>query len=272
MTQKPDDLLLSATRALRDETAHDSSAARFTRLRVMASLRESEVRRRTQTVLLLPFAACLAVASAWGMAVGGISEMRSAVVEALGIDAPPAEPKAPAPPKARQRRTPSLTPAPSAAPAEPPPSEAPVPDAPAPVPTSALTPPAPGPAPSPVRPVFSAHPASLDNAIPRKSAVSSLAAARGAFARDAAHELYRTAHRAHFSEHDWDRALSAWDAYLAAAPRGGLVVEARYNRALCLVRLGRTPEARRALESFAKSAGGYRQKEASALLAVLAEN
>ena len=43
--------------------------------------------------------------------------------------------------------------------------------------------------------------------------------------------------------------------------------EARYNRALSLVRLGRTQEARSALEPFANGAyGGYRKDEAKALL------
>ena len=79
--------------------------------------------------------------------------------------------------------------------------------------------------------------------------------------------LYRVAHGAHFIDRDPARALAAWDAYLRAAPNGAFAPEARYNRALSLVRLGRRQEARSALEPFANgSYGGYRKAEASALL------
>ncbi|WP_156338817.1 tetratricopeptide repeat protein [Chondromyces crocatus] len=65
-------------------------------------------------------------------------------------------------------------------------------------------------------------------------------------------------------------ALGAWDAYLREDPRGRFATEARYNRALCLVRLGRAGEARSALESFARGAfGGYRQADAQKLLDAL---
>ena len=80
-------------------------------------------------------------------------------------------------------------------------------------------------------------------------------------------ELYAAAHSAHFGERDFGRALAAWDAYLAKAPAGRFAPEARYNRALCLARLGRTVEAKAALAPFASGAmGGYRRDEASKLL------
>jgi hypothetical protein len=79
--------------------------------------------------------------------------------------------------------------------------------------------------------------------------------------------LYTRAHRLHFVDHDPGAALAAWDAYLRAFPRGRLALESRYNRALCLVRLGRNDEASEALAGFAGGAyGGYRQAEARALL------
>jgi hypothetical protein len=82
--------------------------------------------------------------------------------------------------------------------------------------------------------------------------------------------LYARAHDLHFRGHDPVRALAAWDRYLAAAPgdvRAGLVLEARYNRAICLLRLGRRDEARAALRPFAAGAWGeYRRNEARALL------
>ena len=84
-------------------------------------------------------------------------------------------------------------------------------------------------------------------------------------------ELYREAHRAHFVQRDPRAALEAWDRYLAAYPRGNFTLEARYNRALCLVRLGRHDAARQALAPFAAGevSGGYRRTEASALLEAL---
>src|SRR5688572_1580602 len=73
------DLQDGATRALRDST-RDDGAARFTRARVMASLHEGRVRRRTRLALLLPIAATLAAASAWGVG----SESGRAVVRQVG--------------------------------------------------------------------------------------------------------------------------------------------------------------------------------------------
>jgi len=81
--------------------------------------------------------------------------------------------------------------------------------------------------------------------------------------------LYAAAHRAHFIEHDPATALRAWDAYLLAAPTGPLAPEARYNRALTLVRLGRAADARRALAPFVD--GTYRAHEARELLDALGD-
>ncbi|HUJ61802.1 MAG TPA: tetratricopeptide repeat protein [Kofleriaceae bacterium] len=81
--------------------------------------------------------------------------------------------------------------------------------------------------------------------------------------------LYRKAHELYFHGDDYPAALAAWDAYLAAEPTGPFAIEARYNRALCLVRLGRLAEARDALAPFARGAvdpAGYRQAEARALV------
>jgi len=253
MSDEHDDLLRRAARSLQEETEGPSSAARFTRLRVMASLRESQVKHRTRTVLLLPFAACLAATAAWGMAAGVIPDIRNGITRALGIT-PPEEPAPPPKPKAK----------PGPAPQKPPPERAPEPPAPlenalpAPPPVEEL-PPAPTVRPAPARAL------ELGQKKPAKPAKPA--------APDPAHELYRAAHEAHFASNDCVRALAGWDAYLRAAPRGQLAVEARYNRALCLVRLGRSHEARRALEPFARgTAGSYRQREASGLLEVLGEN
>src|SRR5690606_24498905 len=51
-------------------------------------------------------------------------------------------------------------------------------------------------------------------------------------------ERYRRAHELHFGKRDFAAALAAWDDYLRAAPHDTFALEARYNRAVCLVRLG----------------------------------
>jgi hypothetical protein len=87
---------------------------------------------------------------------------------------------------------------------------------------------------------------------------------------DEAARLYAAAHHAHFVERDPGKALRAWDAFLAVAPEGSLAPEARYNRALALVRLDRRAAARRALEPFAEGRyGSYRMREARALIEAL---
>jgi len=84
-----------------------------------------------------------------------------------------------------------------------------------------------------------------------------------------AETLYRAAHELHFHGDDVAAALAAWDAYLGASPHGAFAVEARYNRALCLVKLGRLDEARTALAPFAAgevAPAGYRRDEAARLI------
>jgi hypothetical protein len=80
--------------------------------------------------------------------------------------------------------------------------------------------------------------------------------------------LYRDAHDAHFVRRDPAAALVAWDRYIAAAGANGrMTLEARYNRAVMLVRLGKTDQARNALEPFARGEfGGYRRDDAARLL------
>jgi hypothetical protein len=87
---------------------------------------------------------------------------------------------------------------------------------------------------------------------------------------EAEFERYRVAHDAHFVRKDPSAALAAWSDYLAHAPSGRLAVEARYNQALCLLKLGRKGEARRALLPFVSGAfGSYRKQEARTLIATL---
>jgi hypothetical protein len=80
--------------------------------------------------------------------------------------------------------------------------------------------------------------------------------------------LYREAHDAHFVRRDAEAALASWDRYIAAAGANGrMTLEARYNRAIALVRLGRNEEAKAGLEPFARGDfGGYRRDDAARLL------
>lgn len=98
-----------------------------------------------------------------------------------------------------------------------------------------------------------------------------LAAPRRAIAVDPAERrAYDAAHALHFEARDAAAAITAWDAYLAAYPRGRFATEARYNRALALVRLGRRDEAIAALQPFARGDHGrYRRREAASLLEAL---
>ena len=84
---------------------------------------------------------------------------------------------------------------------------------------------------------------------------------------------YRRAHALHFRGGAPAETLAAWDAYLAAYPRGRFAAEARYNRAIVLVRLDRIDDARAALAPFAAGEieGGYRQAEAAELRDALAD-
>lgn len=84
----------------------------------------------------------------------------------------------------------------------------------------------------------------------------------------AAPDLYRVAHQLHFHGADPSASLAAWDTYLASESSGRFAVEARYNRAMALIRLRRYHDAQLALQPFALglvSPTGYRQREAQQL-------
>lgn len=232
-----DDLLKAATRALHDETADDGGDGRFTRARVMASLHQGKVKRRTRLAFILPIAACLAAGTAWGAATGRLPAVFRAVGQLVGYSSKPSAPKT------EEHRAPVAAKGPSVA-------ETQVPSPPLDV---------------PAEPVAVATPEPLKLAPAPSARVSAVPSSSAAF-QDADGDLYRLAHEAHFASHDYARALAGWNAYLQAAPGGRLATEARYNRAICLLRLGRDAEARQALEPFASGKLGYRQNEARELL------
>jgi TolA-binding protein len=252
-----DDLLARAARALRDETEGDDAGARFTRSRIMASVHEDRVKRRTRLAFLLPIAATFIAASAFGAAGGGAHRAIEAVARALGIHSAPAPAARPA----------ARAPIPSRSAASPLPVASTV---------AAPEPAAPGvvaPEPEPSATVAAAPLVESPRPAPRAMSaerLSALAPPATSAAADPSFELYKAAHEAHFVERDYGRALAAWDAYLRAAPRGALAPEARYNRAICLVRLHRSDEARAALVPFAEGRfGTYRRAEAKKLLEAL---
>jgi RNA polymerase sigma factor (sigma-70 family) len=78
---------------------------------------------------------------------------------------------------------------------------------------------------------------------------------------------FEAAHQQHFHGTDRAQALASWDAFLRAFPRSKWEPEARFNRALCLVQLGRQTEAREDLTRFARGAyGTYHRNEAARIL------
>jgi TolA-binding protein len=245
-----DDLLQAATRALREETAAAASDDRLARARLMASLHQGRVKRRTRLAFVLPLAACLAGGTAFAAATGRLPAALRAIGQVVGYTA-----RAPATasdglatgarsPHAAAPTLPSASASALASPAT------------VPLPASA------GKAPAPSR--GSARPSSP---VPASSGPSTAVPPTGAELRDADGDLYRLAHEAHFVDHDYARALAAWEAYLRATPGGRLTTEAAYNRALCLLRLGRESEARTALEPFATGKlNAYRRREAQQLL------
>jgi len=235
------DLLDEATRALRESEPVSEFEARATRARVLLGLQQTRIRRRTRLAFLLPLAASFVAVSAWGAASGQARVVLDRLERFVAVTV--GKPSNARPPAGNRAPLPALS-----AVNEEPATRASLPEAEA------------VPAPAPVAPA-AAEPA------PARTSASAFASA-GHFERaDPTLSLYRSAHAAHFVERDPAHALAAWDAYLRAAPNGEFAPEARYNRALSLVRLGRNEEAQRALEPFANGAyGNYRKAEARALL------
>lgn len=241
-----DEKLDRAIAALREDTAEaDRDALRATRARMLAVHRDSK-RRRTRTLTwTLPLAAAFVIGTAWAATTGRLLAIFPS------SKAPPA-PTAPAG-STSAARNPVGSGAPIATVEAPPTASAPVvASAPPPViatPTVASSPP------------VAAAPTGVASAPPSASV--------DRVALDLAR--YQKAHTLHFVDKKYGAALAAWDAYLAASSGGGFVAEARYNRAICLLKLGRREEGKAALQPFADGAveGGYRKAEARKLLDAL---
>jgi hypothetical protein len=257
------DLLLAASRALRDDAQSRADTSKHTRARIASRLARKQGRRRRLAMVLWPIAATLVLSTAWAAASrasrhsgGAISpgEVASVVApialrSAGGVptEGPPAMPvdeSMVASVRAEETHSEGTVRA--------------VPEA----------------RPQPARPptLRSQSRTASPNAAATYAAVELPAAPGGESDRSVAElSLYRHAHALYFVGHDFDAALAAWDAYLRAAPEGTFAREARYNRALCLLRIGRRREGLEALAPFAEEPGGapYRQSAAKALIDAL---
>jgi TolA-binding protein len=113
------------------------------------------------------------------------------------------------------------------------------------------------------RPRPSPSPATNPAPAPGPPAPSAPAASEGPSEAD----VYASAHRLHFDGAPPAAALGAWDDYLRRFPDGRFTPDARYNRAIVLLKLHRYAEGRAALQPFADGAvGGYHRDDARELL------
>jgi hypothetical protein len=240
-----DDVLARAVRALRDGADGSSAAASTTRLQILTRALNDRRRRHRVLFVVMPLAAAFFASVAWGAATGRLSRW---VEMMTGRPAP------------QQTTEPMAHAGAAGSPLAPDPSPS-VPTASS--PTTEATPRA------PAGSATSSPSAVSAMSAPTRPTNASPSPTPSAFADE--QSLYAGAHAAHFVDRNPAAALRGWNAYLAAYPNGRFALEARYNRAICLVRLGRSDQAREALGPFARGDhGNYRQREARDLLDALA--
>jgi outer membrane biosynthesis protein TonB len=271
---RDDDLLERATRALRATPPPNDGELAQAKLRLLAAHKAATKPSRGRSLRwVLPLAAVLAAGSALAAVPNGIERLTQVVSDLF-------TPKAPAAPKPKPKRSLlAKSPSPRAPDPGPVPAATPAPEpdvTPAPEPAVAAAPtrvPAPErrraraerreqPAQAARQPVAPPTPVA-EPVTPAPVEPTPIASADLA--------KYRAAHKAHFQQRDFALALRNWEAYLRQYPNGTFAIEARYNRAICLLRLNRKDEARRALTPFAHGdiGHGYRQAEATKLLEAL---
>lgn len=244
---EPKTPLGQALAAYASATSGEALASDLVRAKILRSVRAPSRRSLRRYSFALPLAATLAASAAFAASQPGVRAAVTARLETLFGSAPPPQHARPAARKAARAHAPNA--------ATPPvlPDATDTAAAPIAIDQLPLALPAPSTEPSP------AH---SGGAEPAQSSETSTPNAA-----DPQLEAYRAAHRTHFDSANPSAALVAWDRYLDEFPAGSFATDARFNRALCLVRLGRQAEARAALTPFATAASGsYRQAEAAALL------
>jgi hypothetical protein len=245
--------------AIRAEDGDDADLAAATQMRLRRSL-EVRARGRHQLAGLLTAVAILFCGTvSWALATGRVSALWAPApllrsIRSEAVPRPPPPP--PAPPRRARDRAGDLAIV--------------TPPRPVPPPELETAPPSPEPPALPELPTAPVTPAPVKR---RPRPVPSVPVAPVAVV-EPVEALYRKAHELHFHGNNPAAALAAWDAYLAAEPAGRFSVEARYNRAILLIRLRRYAEARAALQPFARGEvepARYRQAEAARLVERLAE-
>jgi len=241
-----DDLLAKMTRALAEE--HDGATAvpEATRARVVRALSEQRPRRSKWLFLGVPALALLGGSTAFAAASGKLPRIvERAVAVFVESGEGEADPLASNRKKAARMRESSATPE---GPEEP---------------AAVLAPEAEATEPSQVE-ADSAPPPQVDGSTSKHAARVPIAEA------DESLEGYRAAHDAHFKEGNCEAAVVGYQKYLKEQPTGTFYLEAKYNLGVCLLRLGRTSEARVELRPFAQGKyGNYRKDRAQELLDAL---
>jgi hypothetical protein len=263
------DRLLEAIQALRETTNGEASAiGRYTRSRVLSAVRLQRRRRVLNVAFGIPLAAILIGSGAWAASGQSFPLFARRLTAALGLRAPPAVPALLTLKERAAAKSGASAPvdplSASALPTEPLIDQAAV-ERTNELPATAQ--------PAAVQPAVADERARVGadaaTAAPElgSSPKSAASTPRDSHITELELSLYQNAHRAHFVDKDAGAALAAWNDYLRQMPRGRFAVEASYNRALCLVRLGRSAQAREALLPFARGAfGNYRRTEAAALV------
>lgn len=255
-----DDFLSQYTSALKQE--HDGSTAvpEATRARVIRTLAERRPRRAKWWTVGVPALVLLGGSTAWAGASGQLTVLVHQARVAFGIveDAPAQS----APPSKLKKKSEAWAPQVS-------------PQAPQPV--------QPEPEPEVMSEEVSKQPTPTSAHLGKnklatqpeltKSVAEDPALAQARALESAALLAYKQGHEAQFAHGNCSQAVAHYSSYIAKYPSDRFVLEARYNRAVCLVELGQMSEARTALRPFARGDfAGYRKAQAQALLDALAES